>query len=146
MTSEGGAPEGDTIRLELPAAHKYLGVLSACLAELLAHVEGMAESADVTFHVQLAVQEICTNIVEHAYAGQPDGRIASTLILAPEPRQLIVDLLDAGRSFDPAAVPDLDLSEAHEGGYGLMLARSVMDEVVYSREADQNHWRLVKKL
>lgn len=145
MTGEGVASGADTIRLDLPAAYKYLGVLSACLAELLAHVEGMAQNADVTFNVQLAVQEICTNIVEHAYAGRPDGRIASTLILAPEPRQLIVDLLDAGRSFDPAVVPDLDLDEAREGGYGLMLARNFMDEVVYSREDDRNHWHLVKR-
>jgi len=138
--------EGDTIRLDLPAAYQYLGVLSACLVELLTHVEGLSEREDVTSNVQLAVQEICTNIVEHAYAGQPGGRIASTLFLAPELRLLIVDLLDAGRSFDPEKVTTPNLAEAHEGGYGLLLARSVMDEVTYSREDDRNHWRLVKRL
>jgi serine/threonine-protein kinase RsbW len=57
-----------------------------------------------------------------------------------------VELRDTGEAFDPAdaAEPDLDGVQIH--GYGLFLARSLMDEVSYRREQDSNLWQLVKRL
>ena len=72
----------DTIRLDFPATHKYLNVLGACIHELLARVEGLAEPVVVSYNIQLAVHEACTNIVDHAYAGMPAGRLNITLTLS----------------------------------------------------------------
>jgi hypothetical protein len=51
-----------------------------------------------------------------AYAGQPAGRIASTIAVAANPPRLLVELCDAGRVFDPSAVPAPNLEEAQVHG------------------------------
>ena len=138
--------EADVIRLELPATHKYLNVLGACITEMLSRVDGLQAVSVVAYNVQLAVHETCTNIVEHAYGGAPDGRIAITLTLTSAPRLMVVDVHDTGRSFDPSSVPDPDLERGQIHGYGIFLVHSLMDDVAYETQADGNHWRLVKHL
>lgn len=136
----------DTIRLDLPATHTYLHVLRACLGELLATIEGLADRPDVVHGLQLAVHEACINIVDHAYAGLNPGRIQITITLVSVSRQLIIELEDTGGSFDLAAIPEPDLVEGQIRGYGLFLIRQVMDEVVYEPLPQGNRWRLRKEL
>jgi serine/threonine-protein kinase RsbW len=138
----------DSVRLDLPASVKYLNILGGCLAEMLARVEGLPQASLLkhTYAVQLAVHETCVNIVEHAYAGIPAGRIGVTLSLVDRPRQILVETCDHGATFDPAAVAPPDLAEARDGGYGLFLVRQLMDEVSYESRPAENRWRLVKYL
>jgi serine/threonine-protein kinase RsbW len=92
----------------------------------------------------LAVSEICTNIIEHAYrmtGGEIRGR------LTPLADGIQIDLYDDGESFDPATVPEPSscFDALHEGGYGLHIVRQIMDKVVYQAQTSNgNHWRLVK--
>lgn len=136
----------ETVRLDLPATHKHLSILGACIAELLDRVEGLDDRQMLTFAVQLAVHEACTNIVDHAYGGDPAGVIGVVLTVCAKPRQLVVTLHDTGRAFDPAQAPAPDLNVAQEHGYGLFLINNLMDEVTYTPCAGNNRWRLVKQL
>jgi serine/threonine-protein kinase RsbW len=133
----------DIIRLDLPATHKFLSVLDAFSA-VLERADGLAEPATLAYNVQLAVHEICTNIVRHAYNEGSDGRIYLTLTLMypvhQEYKRLIVELYDTGRSFDPSKIPDPDLAIPGEHGYGLFLVRQLMDEVIYHAKEGQA-WR-----
>jgi len=138
--------QAEIIRLDLPASYKHLSVLSACIAEMLGHVERISNREMVLYGIQLAAHEICTNIVEHGYAGQPGGRIEITLELAGEPPRMIVAIEDAGRSFDLDSLPDPDLSQPQVSGYGLFLARNLVDELTYAPARGRNRWRLVKYL
>jgi serine/threonine-protein kinase RsbW len=136
----------EVIRLDLPATHKHLNILSACIAELLVRIEEINEREAVIYNLQLAAHEACANIIDHAYAGELERRIAIMLTLAARPRRLIIDLYDTGCSFDFASVPEPNLNEAHDHGYGLFLMRSLMDEVSYISQPEGNHWSLVKHL
>jgi serine/threonine-protein kinase RsbW len=136
----------EVIRLDLPANHKHLNILGACIAELLVRVEHVDEREAITYNLQLAAHEACANIIDHAYAGDLERRILVTLTLGGRPRRLIIELHDNGYSFDLAAVPEPNLDEAHDHGYGLFLIRSLMDEVTYTSRPEGNHWALVKHL
>jgi serine/threonine-protein kinase RsbW len=136
----------EIIRLDLPANHKYLNILGACIAELLVRVDGIEEREVLTYNVQLAAHEACANIIDHAYAGELERRIEIMLTLAGPPRQLIIDLHDTGSAFDLSSVPAPDLDQAHDHGYGLFLIRSLMDEVTYTPRSGSNHWCMVKQL
>ncbi len=136
----------EIVRLDMPASYKHLKILSACIAELLECVLELNNRDVQTYNVQLAAHEICTNIVDHAYGGNDRGRIAVTLSLVPKPLQIIIDFQDTGSAFDPSIVPEPDLTEAHEHGYGLFLARSLMDKVSYRSQAGSNYWSLIKYL
>ncbi len=137
---------GDVIYLELPATLKYLNVLGACLAEILARAEAIVEPELTIYNMQLAAHEICTNIVDHAYRGRDDGRILIKFMLENQPLKLVMEIRDTGCTFDPAAVPHPRFDETQIRGYGLYLVNKLMDEVAYRTGPDGNHWHLVKHL
>jgi serine/threonine-protein kinase RsbW len=131
----------DLIELDLPASLRYLNLLGACIAEALVRVDYLTNRTEITHNIQLAAQEICTNIVQHAYHGQY-GRIRC--VLAVQPRGLQLDIFDTGDPFDIDKIPPPNLDDPQGHGLGLYLMRQLMDEVIYHRDSDQNHWRLVK--
>ena len=137
--------QADVVRLNLPASYKYLNVVSSCLAAVLERLEGVVEREAVTYNVELAVHETCTNIVEHAYAGT-SGRIEVAISVCDAPRQVVVEVHDTGRAFDLTQVKEPDLEQAHTNGYGLFLMHRLVDEVTYAPQSGNNHWRLVKNL
>jgi serine/threonine-protein kinase RsbW len=83
--------------------------------------------------VQLAVDEACSNIIEHAYGGEDRGVIECSHRIRDG--DLTIVLRDYGQPFDPAAVPEPDveagLEERPEGGLGLFFIRKIMDEVIF---------------
>jgi serine/threonine-protein kinase RsbW len=88
---------------------------------------------DDVFHVEMAVDEACSNIIEHAYAAQAgDIEVACR---CPVAGQFEVVLRDSGQPFDPEEVPmpnvgsPVDLDTLNEGGLGLYFMRKLMDEV-----------------
>ena len=135
----------EVVRLELPANARYLNLLGVCIGEMLSRVDGMSDPQQTIYNIQLAVYEGCTNIVDHAYVDD-GGRIAVNLMLGWSPPQIIVELHDNGRSFDPSSIPDPNFDEPQVRGYGLYLMRKIMDEVVYDPQPGHNCWRMVKYL
>lgn len=133
------------IQLEIPATFQHLNVIDGCVRALLAGINGLPNRETLAYNVELAVHETCTNIVEHAYAHR-HGRIRAVIALSDNPRRLVVDLYDSGRSFDITAVSPPNLDEPQEAGYGLFLVHNLMDAVMYKAEADGNHWQLIKEL
>jgi serine/threonine-protein kinase RsbW len=133
----------NTVRLELPAIHKYLNVIGACIRAMLDREQSLPEQDSLFYNIELAVHEACTNIVEHAYAGI-SGRIDIALTLLEEPRQFIVELHDRGQSFNLADVVSPNLEQPQTSGYGLFLVHQLMDEVTYYPKPGDNRWILVK--
>jgi serine/threonine-protein kinase RsbW len=84
------------------------------------------------FDVQLAVDELCTNIISYGYTTEA-GMI--DISCSMDDNEIVVIIKDKGKPFNPMSVepPDLDasLEERKIGGLGIYLARSLMDEVEY---------------
>lgn len=105
------------------------------------------------FHIELACDEACTNIIEHAYGGEGRGEIIASWQL--KDGSFIIVLHDNGRSFNPDAVPkpslpstateDPDLDSVKVGGLGIHFMRQLMDEVLFQFDAKSgNTLTLVK--
>ena len=101
--------------------------------------------------LELAVSEIATNIVIHAYHDSPyTGRIQGRVTLFPERVQ--VDLIDSGTAFEsPAGLallqrqPVYSPADPPTSGYGMAIARRLLDVCEYTRlPKGRNHWRLEK--
>ena len=135
----------DRICLDIPAAAGYLHILSECIAEIVEREAGLPEPDQTAYSIQLAAQEISSNIVRHAYSDS-QGRIVARIILEPSPRRLVIELRDSGDPFDPGQVPEPDLDAAQVHGYGLFLARALLDELRYEARPGENRWHLVKNL
>jgi serine/threonine-protein kinase RsbW len=91
------------------------------------------------YDIQLAVDEIATNIVKHAYAGM-SGRIWVTCYRLGGEFYLI--LKDEGKPFDPTRTPPPDLTSELEkrkiGGLGIYFARRVMNSMSYEYRDGMN--------
>jgi serine/threonine-protein kinase RsbW len=99
------------------------------------------------YAIQLAIDEACSNIIEHAYGGEDVGDIQCTYQVDGTGIKFI--LRDTGRRFDPASVPDPDLSSQIEsrqvGGLGLYLIHKIMDEVRFEFGNSGNTLTLTKR-
>jgi serine/threonine-protein kinase RsbW len=88
-----------------------------------------------------AFNEAFNNAVLHAYEGTPEGTVEVSL--DRESGYLVLEVADHGRSFDPQMVAPPDLDSLPEGGLGLYIMRTLMNEVHY-QAGDPNVLRLVK--
>ena len=134
------------INLDIPASHKHLNVLGASLGALFERVDFLTDREMLTYNMELALHETCTNIVEHAYESKEDGRIRVSIVLSENDRKLIIDLYDTGQSFNINESKEPNLDEVQIRGYGLFLMRQLLDEVVYTPGKKENYWHLVKNL
>ncbi|UCF28864.1 MAG: ATP-binding protein [Chloroflexota bacterium] len=100
------------------------------------------------YAVELAVDEACANIIEHAYGGEDVGEIECTCNDLIDGLEIIIK--DDGEPFDPSTVvpPDfsVELEDVKPRGAGLFLIRNMMDDVdfVFSKK-DGNILRMVKR-
>ncbi len=112
------------------------------LAVIDEFVAGAADQASfdecTAYQVRLAVDEACSNIIEHAYGGEGSGVIECTYHV--EDDCITVILRDHGDPFDPQLVPEpnlsADLGERNGGGLGLYLIRKIMDDVEFDFPAE----------
>lgn len=102
---------------------------------------------DAVFACELSTDEACTNIIEHAYEGRPEGRIEIACYVSAD--SFVIRLHDYGRPFDPDKVPapslSSDLARRRPGGLGLHFMRSLMDEVVFEFDARAGNTLTMKK-
>lgn len=101
------------------------------------------------YEIQLAVDEACANVVDHAYEGVDPGEIEVSCCL--EDRCLTIRVRDWGKGFELASVeePDLEapLEERSLGGLGLFLVRQMMDTVEFRSDPERgNELTMCKRL
>ncbi len=86
------------------------------------------------YHIQLAVDEAASNIIEHAYKGEDKGKIECSYLA--DPGRLEIYLHDHGHPFDPYSIetPDLNagLFERKQSGLGMHFMKSLMDSIEFS--------------
>lgn len=127
--------------LVIPATYAALRVP----AERLRKVMLAARVPEATVgECELALQELLTNLVDHAYNG--DDRKMITIRFALEPKSITIETVDFGRpariDLDEVNMPDP--ASLAEGGYGMALIKTIMNKVQYESEGRRNTWRLVK--
>lgn len=95
---------------------------------------------DIVLDLKLAVDEACTNIIEHGYKGMDPGSIILSFRI--ESDRILVQITDFGHVFEPADAPKPDVEAALEdrplGGLGLFLIYQTMDNIDYQSSDDGN--------
>jgi serine/threonine-protein kinase RsbW len=100
--------------------------------------------------LELAVDEACANVIEHAYGGQDATKEVIVRVTFDE-EMLNIDIEDTGRGFDPELIQpeELDelISKRKTGGLGMRLMKTLMDEVHYEIEpGKKNALHMMKRL
>lgn len=135
-----------TFLLEVPSSTENLAMIRDFVTSVGEHA-GMT-AAEIG-KLELAVDEACANVIEHAYARDDTKEVAVRAKYDEDALEIIVS--DTGRGFDPASVEQKPLNELmatrSSGGLGMQLIKKLMDEVHYENvPGRKNELRMVKKL
>jgi serine phosphatase RsbU (regulator of sigma subunit)/anti-sigma regulatory factor (Ser/Thr protein kinase) len=160
-----GAPQSDDIAVllmrvvDLPATRAVRAGLrlefQATPEEVMRGVERLeafcqqqAVPAPLIFGLKLALEEMASNIVNHAY--HRDDRQKFEVVIEHLGDRVVVETRDRGPAFNPLAAPlpkvSLDSDDLASGGVGIFLAHHYLDDMVYERKGDQNVLRMTKLL
>ena len=110
-------------------------------------LQGVSISEQNFFKIELAVVEICINVIRYAY---PEERSSIVLSLKEGRKRVVVEIRDSGIPFNPCAAPKPDIKEivaaGRKGGLGIYLTLRLMDTCDYRREDGRNVLTMIKKI
>ena len=114
------------------------------LNSLFQHVEKFGKSLGLPkkqiFQINLALDELFTNIVSYGYTDGNSHWIDFRLSFVKD--SVIICIEDYGIPFDPVAAPTSGsappLENCQVGGLGLHIVKKIMDEILYERRKDKN--------
>lgn len=114
--------------------------------EAIGRKHGIA--AEILYAVNLALDEILTNIISYGYAEPGEQFIHVRLAIAAD--ELVAEIEDEARPFNPLEAPPPEvnalLQEKPLGGLGIHLARTMTDAMAYRRENGKNILTFRKKI
>ena len=132
--------------LSLPAVID--NVEAACeFVSSIARANGLGE--DAVYHCYLAVEEICTNIIEHGY-NFDGGNAIIDVVCRVYPDKLTISILDDAEPFNPLRLaepdPSAPLIERRGGGWGVFFVRKFMDRLDYRYQDGRNQFIMEKRV
>jgi phosphoserine phosphatase RsbU/P len=157
----GGAPQSDDITV---LALRYLGNTEKMKDVEIKLVNELSEldrfnqtltkfgrqrglSDKVLHDLNLALEEILTNIISYGYTDSGEHEIR--VRLSAQPGEVKAEVEDDGQPFNPLDVPEPDtaklLDERTIGGLGIHLVRKIMDGFEYKRQGERNLLTIKKK-
>ena len=99
--------------------------------------------------IDLAVDELFTNIASYAYA-PGSGEATIQLDYDEASRTASITFIDSGIPYDPLQKPDPDVTLSAEergiGGLGIYMAKKAADNMEYRRENDRNILTIYKNI
>ena len=147
----GGAEQADDITM---LALRYNGIEKETSANELSveakleNMEAVKDFVDARItdcstkarnHINIAVDEIFSNIARYAYHPGTGG---VTVSVFTDDDDITVTFEDSGMEYDPLSREDPEVSlppdERTAGGLGIFMVKNIMDSVEYRREGDKN--------
>lgn len=132
---------------ETSTAQIFTIQLSNTLSELvtLNHwLENIVQSSNISkelsFKLNLVLEETVTNVIQHGFARDQDGCIEIRLGLNNQ--NVTLEIQDDGISFNPlddhtVVLPET-LQDAAIGGLGIHLIKNYVDDITYQRRDERN--------
>lgn len=123
----------DQIRLGVPGSTKYLALIREVV---LGVADRMGFEEEAAAKIVMAVDEACSNVMEHGYAGLGEVERLRSMVdldLVLEADRMTINITDRGRPFSLAKLEEQNLAEyfanGEGGGLGIHIMKIFMDEV-----------------
>lgn len=156
----GNAPQFDDItmlairyngpppRTEISFENAQISDITEITEFVETELEKFGSPLKVTTQINIAIDEIYSNIVKYAYENN-SGPATVRLEHQHEPNGILVTFIDKGIPYNPlnAKEPDITLSaeERDIGGLGIYMVKQSMDEIIYEYKDEKNTLYLFKK-
>ena len=140
-----------SVELRLTGNMDHLRLVWQTGETLLDSIPFQEDPEGTRYNVLLALQEMVTNVLRHAYAGDESKPLEVKFTANGE--GFAAELKDRGPEFDPLAVETAAAGSSEEasmpvkeGGYGIMITKMVMDSMEYERQHGWNVLRMHKSV
>lgn len=157
----GEAPQFDDITM---VAVRYDGAVSAPSIHFdeakIEDISAVTEFAEellakmncpmkAVIQLNVAIDEIFSNIVKYAYPDKP-GPVTVQILEKEEPHTVFIRFSDEGIPYNPLTKEDPDVTLSAEersiGGLGIYMVKKTMDDMRYKYENEQNILTITKKI
>jgi len=132
--------------LKVPSSTENL----ALIREFVTSVgkQALMKDTDIS-ELELAVDEACANVIEHAYGHDISKEVMIRAIF--DEMEVRISVIDTGKGFDPNKLKSESIeklvSQRKSGGLGIRLIKSLMDEVrVEIIPGQKNELHMMKKI
>jgi serine/threonine-protein kinase RsbW len=154
-TKKRGAEPGSSKGGRFMAKKEYSFELKSSLSELdnlCLNLEDLGEkiglSKKLIFEINLALDELFTNIISYGFSDEDEHIIKVTV--TPQKEEICLCIEDDGVPFNPIEFETPDVACSVEnckvGGLGIHIMRKLMDDICYQRCGDKNVLTLKKNL
>jgi len=130
--------------VKFPGRYDSLVKISALVRQA---VQEFGLDAIESYGVEIAVDEACSNIIEHAYGGEDKGEIEFDYKI--EENTLIFTICDTGKGFNPNSIKiprlDVPLKYRQKHGLGLIFMHQGMDEIRFDVVDHVNVLTMIKR-
>jgi serine/threonine-protein kinase RsbW len=127
-----------------PGRYESLAEIEDFISQIIAEV---GFSPAQVYEIRLAIDEACTNIIEHGYGDEGIGEIVCSGESTEEGVTIIIK--DWGKKFDPDQIADpdfdVDLEDLQTRGAGLFLMKNLMDEVNFDFDNSDGNTLIMTK-
>lgn len=135
-----------TFTLQVPSSTENLALIREFVTTV--GLQAGISEADIG-KIELAVDEACANVIEHAYGHDASKEVIIRANLDDD--AITFEIVDTGKGFDPTKIAQEDLEkliqDRKDGGLGMRLIKKLMDEVQYEIVPGQkNELRMIKRL
>ena len=120
----------DTFKLQLPGKPQYVSTVRMVISSLANSAGFDVEAIE---DMKVAVSEACTNVVCHGANGEDLYEVSFEL----SEEQLSISVQDQGEGYDMNTYQEPNLDCPKEGGLGLFIIQTLMDEVEMTSEPGQ---------
>ncbi len=131
------------LTFRFPASLLYLTTVRYAVHAFCVDVLESEAFEEQVYQLQLAVSELATNIIRHAYRDRETGAVEMRGQGGDD--QVTLDFFDTGKAYEPKTPRLPNLEHLAEGGYGSFIIQQSVDRVAYDRADERNHWRLEKR-
>ncbi len=130
----------DTAVLKVHSDPKYLSVIRAVTAKV-GELSGLPDRA--IEDVKLAVDEACSNVIRHAYGGDPTQDMLIRFRTTGKGFEVVIE--DEGLKAEPESIKGRNLDDVRPGGLGINLIKRAFDLFSFDpRKKTGNRLRMVR--
>lgn len=132
----------EEIRLTFPRKISYLSFAASISKQICQHIPKCREDRAFASDVELCVSEACTNAIKYGQSREPEDMIS--LYFEIHEDKLIIKVQDKGSGFNLENLPEPNIENLPDRGYGLYIIRSKMDDVQYCQTKKGNFLTMIK--
>jgi serine/threonine-protein kinase RsbW len=134
--------QGDEIRLSIPNKPEYVGVVRLTVAAIASRIGFDIEKIE---DMKIAVSEACNNAITHGCRCCKEGEYNINFVLTEE--KITISVCDEGEGCLLENIKEPNFSKPKEGGLGLFIIKSLMDDVEIKSEKGKGMMiRMIKYL